>query len=83
MKRKEFIQLSVLGSTALLIPGFVRAAGLDKAIGDAKSTGKKLVVIQMSGGNDGLNTIIPYRNDIYYKQRPSLAIPKSGSHVPE
>jgi uncharacterized protein (DUF1501 family) len=33
-----------------------------------------LVVIQLSGGNDGLNTIIPYRNDLYYKMRPKLAV---------
>ena len=39
---------------------------------------KKLVVIQLSGGNDGLNTIVPYRNDIYYKKRPSLAVDKNN-----
>ena len=39
---------------------------------------KKLVVIQLAGGNDGLNTIVPYRNDIYYKNRPSLSIKKSN-----
>ncbi|MFQ5648679.1 MAG: DUF1501 domain-containing protein [bacterium] len=35
-----------------------------------------LVVIQLGGGNDGLNTVIPYRNDIYYQLRPTLAIAK-------
>jgi len=35
---------------------------------------KRLVVIQLSGGNDGLNTVIPFRNDIYYKSRPKLAV---------
>jgi uncharacterized protein (DUF1501 family) len=40
-----------------------------------KSLGhKRLVIIQLDGGNDGLNTIVPFRNDIYYKNRPSLAI---------
>ncbi|WP_241492502.1 DUF1501 domain-containing protein [Lacinutrix himadriensis] len=39
---------------------------------------KKLVIIQLAGGNDGLNTIIPYTNDIYYKSRPDLAIPKGS-----
>ena len=38
---------------------------------------RKLVVIQLNGGNDGLNTIIPYRNDIYYKSRPQLSISKN------
>lgn len=35
-----------------------------------------LVVVQLSGGNDGLNTVIPYRNDQYYRLRPRLGIPK-------
>ena len=35
-----------------------------------------MVVLQFSGGNDGLNTIIPIRNDIYYKSRPRLGIQK-------
>jgi len=35
---------------------------------------KILIVVQLSGGNDGLNTIIPYRNDIYYKSRPLIGI---------
>lgn len=74
MKRKEFIQLSALGSTALLIPGFIKSAAVGKLINESTANGKKLVVIQMSGGNDGLNTIIPYRNDTYYKLRPSLAL---------
>ena len=35
---------------------------------------KILVVLQLSGGNDGLNTIIPIQNDIYYKGRHGIAI---------
>lgn len=37
-----------------------------------------LVLIQLNGGNDGLNTIVPYENDIYYTVRPTIAIPKSS-----
>ena len=39
--------------------------------------GKVLVVVQLSGGNDGLNTVVPYENDIYYKNRPTIAISKN------
>ncbi|MDQ3194067.1 MAG: DUF1501 domain-containing protein, partial [Bacteroidota bacterium] len=39
--------------------------------------GKKLIIVQLSGGNDGLNTIIPFRNDIYYSLRPKLSIEES------
>jgi uncharacterized protein (DUF1501 family) len=38
---------------------------------------KVVVIIQLSGGNDGLNTIIPVRNDIYYRERPKLGIEKA------
>lgn len=33
-----------------------------------------LVVIQLSGGNDGLNTVVPYRDEAYRKARPKLGI---------
>ncbi len=36
-----------------------------------------LVVCQLSGGNDGLNTIIPYANKVYYQMRPTLGIPEA------
>ncbi|MEP0847239.1 MAG: DUF1501 domain-containing protein [Phycisphaerae bacterium] len=35
-----------------------------------------LVVVQLAGGNDGLNTVVPYEMDEYYKLRPRLAVPK-------
>ena len=74
MKRRQFIQKSALASSVFLVPDFVRAF---EAIPKEVSAFKKLVVIQLSGGNDGLNTIIPYENDLYYKSRPNLAIAKS------
>ncbi len=40
---------------------------------------KVVVVIQFSGGNDGLNTVIPVRNDIYYRERPRLGIAKNDA----
>jgi uncharacterized protein (DUF1501 family) len=40
---------------------------------------KALVVVQLSGGNDGLNTIIPYRNDLYYKGRPQIGIKRGDA----
>ncbi|HVT90677.1 MAG TPA: DUF1501 domain-containing protein [Tepidisphaeraceae bacterium] len=35
--------------------------------------GKILVVVQLSGGNDGLNTIIPFADDVYYRSRSNIA----------
>ena len=40
---------------------------------------KVVVVIQFSGGNDGLNTVIPLENDIYYRERPKLGISKKDA----
>lgn len=73
MKRRDFIQNSALASTALFTPLFLR--GEHSATPLPSRSGKILIVLQLSGGNDGLNTIIPHGNDVYYQQRPSLAIP--------
>src|SRR5580700_1113660 len=43
----------------------------------AKADGKILVVLELSGGNDGLNTLVPYGDDAYYKHRPMLGIPRN------
>ncbi|WP_160131269.1 DUF1501 domain-containing protein [Kordia antarctica] len=75
MNRRNFIKSASLASTALFLPKFVSGFSL---LDEAIATGKKLVIIQLSGGNDGLNTIVPFRNDIYYKKRPSLAQQKSN-----
>jgi uncharacterized protein (DUF1501 family) len=56
------------------VPSFVKA--FENDIKDSLGF-KKLVIVQLSGGNDGLNTIIPYTNDIYYKSRPNIAISKN------
>ena len=43
----------------------------------ATDTNRVLVIIQLGGGNDGLNTIVPVRNDIYYRARPRIAVPSN------
>lgn len=40
----------------------------------ASTSGKILVVFEWFGGNDGLNTIVPYADDVYYKHRPTIGI---------
>ncbi|MBI51107.1 MAG: hypothetical protein CL781_07280 [Chloroflexi bacterium] len=41
-----------------------------------KSNAKNLVVVQLSGGNDALNTIIPYGDELYYDNRPFVNVPQ-------
>lgn len=73
-KRREFLQVGSLATASLMLPKFLSA--FEK--GNLVPPGNKvLVVIQLSGGNDGLNTVIPVSNDIYYKERPRLAIAKN------
>ena len=51
------------------IPAFLQNEGRH-----FRQSQKKLVVIQLSGGNDGLNTVIPYQNDLYYNLRPKIGL---------
>ena len=74
MKRRDFIKASSLASTTMFVPNFLK--GISKK-GHTSRAGKILVVVQLSGGNDGLNTIVPFQNDIYYQSRPVLGIKKN------
>jgi len=80
--RREFLRSTVLGaSAAWTVPMFVeRTFGqlhhASKDLAVQAVTGKDdtiLVVLQLAGGNDGLNTLVPYADDIYQKSRPRLA----------
>jgi uncharacterized protein (DUF1501 family) len=73
IKRKEFLQIGSLASVSLMMPKFLKAFEKKNLVPPGN---KVLVVLQLSGGNDGLNTVIPIRNDIYYKSRPLLGIQK-------
>ncbi|MGH2647008.1 MAG: DUF1501 domain-containing protein, partial [Ginsengibacter sp.] len=72
-KRKEFLQIGSLATASLMLPKFLKAFEGKTIVPPGN---KVLVVLQFSGGNDGLNTVIPIRNDIYYKSRPKLGIEK-------
>lgn len=73
MKRRDFLKNSAFTAAgAFMVPAFMKpfeALALDEL-----SLYKNLVVVQLSGGNDGLNTIVPFGNDIYYQKRNGIAI---------
>ncbi|MEO6814068.1 MAG: DUF1501 domain-containing protein [Ginsengibacter sp.] len=75
-KRKEFLQIGSLATASLMMPKFLKA--LEKT-SSVPAGNRVMVVLQFSGGNDGLNTVIPFRNDIYYKSRPALGIQKNAA----
>jgi uncharacterized protein (DUF1501 family) len=74
MNRRNFLSLTgtFTGGT-LLLPNFLHAFGTSNSI----ITGEECVVfIQLNGGNDGLNTFIPFENPLYYHLRPNIGITK-------
>jgi uncharacterized protein (DUF1501 family) len=84
MKRRNFIRtIAVTGAGAALSLNDVplKALGLNsvvsKILNPLMETDKVLVVIQLLGGNDGLNTVIPYQDSQYYIRRPNLGIPQN------
>lgn len=62
------------GASLALPPLFGQAAA--QVAAQAESNGKILVVLELSGGNDGLNTLVPYADDAYYRHRPHIGIPR-------
>jgi uncharacterized protein (DUF1501 family) len=78
--RRELMRLG-LDSSALLacgkaVPLFLARSAAVLADGQSpQPNGRILVVVQLDGGNDGLNTVVPYRDDEYQKRRPTIQIP--------
>ena len=82
--RRELLRAGMCGvcvgaTTGLPVRVFGQAAAALAAQG--RADGKILVVLELSGGNDGLNTLVPYADDAYYKHRPNLGIPKKRLRV--
>src|SRR5262245_18448442 len=70
--RREILTQTLRGSSLValgtVVPQFVARTA------QAAAPGKDniLVVVELTGGNDGINTVIPYADDIYHKARPTL-----------
>lgn len=75
MKRRDFIKNSALASSLFFVPGFLKAMDSQLSL---PSGFRRLVIIQLAGGNDGLNTIVPFTNDVYYRERPLIAIKQNN-----
>lgn len=80
--RRDFLRHALAGASASwTVPLFLQQtfAELDSQQRDraiAKTTGKDgpiLVIVQLAGGNDGLNTLVPFADDAYHRARPRLA----------
>ena len=82
--RRDFLRTTLLGGAlSWTVPSFVAQtfqalhAQADGALTQVQTgvDGPILVLIQLAGGNDGLNTVVPYTNDFYYAARPTIGIP--------
>jgi uncharacterized protein (DUF1501 family) len=78
--RREF--LGIAGLSFVSLTGFAPRlfAQVAEESAAAAQSDHVLVVVELSGGNDGLNTVIPFENDLYYKNRRTLGIPKANIH---
>lgn len=85
--RRMFLQKGLtLASMATTVPWFIQrsAFGMMRPLDSATTSqpgvpeDRVLVVVQLGGGNDGLNTVVPFSDPNYYRVRPTLAIPAPG-----
>ncbi|MBX3452693.1 MAG: DUF1501 domain-containing protein [Planctomycetaceae bacterium] len=75
--RRGFLrQAGTLAAFGLTVPSFLQQsrAILNAAPIAGLPDDRVLVLIQLAGGNDGLNTLVPYADDLYHRSRPKLAI---------
>ncbi len=86
MTRREFVKKGLtMVAVGVTAPSFITrtALAMSNPWDVAQLTSRPgvpddrvLVVIQLGGGNDGLNTVVPYSQDAYYRARPTLAVPQ-------
>src|SRR5438046_7388590 len=74
----------VVGSAGRIMPAIfnrgvasARAQALDGSRLAQSANDRTLIIVQMAGGNDGLNTVVPYTDPLYMKLRPTLGIPQT------
>ena len=85
IKRREILRrgmaglgIAGIGASILKPSAFTSVA---EAAAMAEANGKILVILELSGGNDGLNTVVPYGDDAYYRHRPEIGLPKSQLRI--
>ena len=80
--RRDFMTsmgLATAGGAMMLSGAPVRAFGQTPLLAHLRNleSDRVLVLVQLAGGNDGLNNVVPITNDLYYQARPQIAIPSN------
>ena len=80
MKRGHFLLGTVSGLTIVANADhfFARALAQSPLSGSPNGANRVLVLVNLQGGNDGLNCVVPHGDDLYFRYRPTLGIPKSN-----
>ena len=85
IKRREILRKGMAGlGVAGLGGAILKPSALSRvaeAAAMAEANGKILVILELSGGNDGLNTVVPYADDAYYQHRPEIGLPKNQLRI--
>jgi hypothetical protein len=76
LSRRQLIQSTALWSAGSTIPSFLTRTAI-AALTQGQKSDRVLVILQLSGGNDGLNTIVPYADDEYGRNRTTLRLTPS------
>lgn len=81
MERREFLKGLGISTVCTLpglcfFPGRLAAAAL-ASLAQSRSSDRVMILLELKGGNDGLNTVVPHGDPLYYRLRPNLAIAKS------
>lgn len=74
ISRRRMLQRSVCGVAALGVGTAIPQGFVAAAEDSERANENVLVVIELSGGNDGLNTVVPYSNEVYREARPNLSL---------
>lgn len=76
MNRREFMQYASLAPLVGSVPN-VFANNQNSANQALQSQDRIVLMVELKGGNDGLNTLIPFEDELYYKLRPNIAVNNS------
>src|SRR3984893_4272188 len=74
LTRRALLRQTAFLSLAPVVPGFLERTALAAS---PESDGRILVVVQLDGGNDGINTVVPFGDPEYAKYRRELRIAKN------
>ena len=72
MNRRDFLGIAGLAPMYVLAPSWAHA------VETGPNWNRVLVLVELQGGNDGLNTVVPYADSRYYSLRPRLAIARDA-----